>query len=215
MIIEADNTTRQLMFELQESIRSTISGIQEDQGEIKSLVERIKNDILDDYPEELKSIKKSIDRGSNNINNQLSETSEAFNELKHLVDTSTKQLLDNVDKELHKTIDKETFNKGISNTVDKDTFDDLTKRVEILDKKIESVTKIIDTIIADSDSYQKSIDVFCDNLKKSINAIHEQNDNILNIENRNGRKINAIADYMSLPGYKRFFKGMEIEDEEN
>ena len=215
MIIEADNTTRQLMFELQESIRSTISGIQEDQGEIKSLVERIKNDILDDYPEELKSIKKSIDRGSNNINNQLSETSEAFNELKHLVDTSTKQLLDNVDKELHKTIDKETFNKGISNTVDKDTFDDLTKRVEILDKKIESVTKIIDTIIADSDSYQKSIDVFCDDLKKSINAIHEQNDNILNIENRNGRKINAIADYMSLPGYKRFFKGMEIEDEEN
>lgn len=204
MVIEVDNTTKQLLSELQVGVNDTISDIHDGQNEIKNIIEGMRDSILDEYPEEFQKLKNSISGGNRNINNQLTETSENINELRELFNQSAEELSNTIDKGFDDTIGAEQL---------KEKLGDLEMNIEKL--FLNSIVSKMDIIIEASNKYDKQLEKFSEQVNQDIGGLLELNNNISTIETNNKKKLEAIVNYLSLPGYKRFFKGMEMENDED
>lgn len=144
MIFEVDNTTKQLIDELQESIRETISDLESGQSDIKELIENIK----------LNCDSLATSNQAETISADLSITK----------------------KELRKLATVEQL-----------------EQIQALFEKLDFATV---------------------NLNNKLDKLASDAASALKVSESNKAVLAAITAYLCMPGYKRFFKGMEVVENE-
>ena len=68
--------------------------------------------------------------------------------------------------------------------------------------KLEEVTEKIE-------EYDSALSDFREKLAEDTGRLEKKTDDIFEIQENNSRILKSVSDYLSLPGYKRFFKGMK------
>lgn len=175
MVFEVDNTTKQLIEELQDSIRETIENLQYGQSELKNAVNAIQ--VVCGGLATSEGLQKIIDEVSGNKDGR----------------PGLAKQLSGVNEEVSKVSKKV---EGLSEPIGE--MQHLQKQiVETTLEQLRSVSETLSNISVDVDDQLKKL------IASAAAAQHAAESNRVMLE--------AITRYLSLPGYKRFFKGMEAE----
>lgn len=190
MVFEVDNTTEKLINELQESIRTTIGTLQQGQAEIKQTLGRMAC-IVDEAAsaEQADSIATTLDKTNASIK-QLATTELVSQSLHEIA------LLQSLVKE--------------NNEASKAANEDRLMLQEGIQKLSVMIQALSEQELNHLNNVNRSLQSISDILQKALSEISTTAEAISN----NQGNLRAIATYLSLPGYKRFFKGMEaLQDE--
>ncbi|MCR5107988.1 MAG: hypothetical protein K6B28_07465 [Lachnospiraceae bacterium] len=164
MMFEVDDTTRLLLEQFQETIKSTISSIEEGQNVIRESIDEVKSSISEiPSTEDFEDVRSDVNDGNKRVDRQLTETAENLQELSDRMEKDSNKLLH------------------------------LVEKLDLYDDYLNELKNDIMTAIGD--------------MTKKLDMIKDT-------EKRNNIILENVADYMKLPGYKRFFKGMEMINEE-
>lgn len=215
MVFEVDNTTERLIHKLQESIESTISALEDGQRDLQGLIEGVRDtcedlataDQADEFINRLHELRRVQQEAA-------AAQQEQVKDLKTAVDVECRQVQRGIDemagmKEqlvgLGQTIQmaqqtvidtqgraQEQFAGQIQERMDQLGVDRLRKLQELSDQLTELAT----------------------NLTGRLDDLISSSSSAADAAAKNQTMLATITAYLSLPGYKRFFRGMEaIQDE--
>ncbi len=189
MIFEVDNTTEHLINDLEQSFESIIQTLHKGQEELKDEIEHIKRDL---------SLYATA--------SQMEEVSELISKMREKTcDFSTKEQINGIHTVLNHL-------NGASDSFLKKLDDELEISNKIIYKieesKLDALNKLQSTLF----EYDQKIDSLEKIIYKKIGELDEQYINILSMSTCNDKMLKKISTYLSLPGYKRFFKGMETDN---
>lgn len=192
MIFEVDNTTEQLINRLQESIQATIYVLEDGQREIKDLIDEVKQSSTnlataaqaDLMTEDVSKVRAAI---------QKLATTEQLTEIQ----SALPKMSDNIEQQIHVAMDAQSASEGQLEKL-------LTK---MFSSESESRIAQLQAIATNLDTLSRHIDT-------QMVKLSSEADDTMAIVKSNRAVLSSIADYLSLPGYKRFFKGMEVPTNE-
>lgn len=192
MIFEVDNTTEQLINRLQESIQATIYVLEDGQREIKDLIDEVKQSSTnlataaqaDLMTEDVSKVRAAI---------QKLATTEQLTEIQ----SALPKMSDNIEQQIHAIMDTQSASEGQLENL-------LTK---MFSSESESRIAQLQAIATNLDTLSRHIDT-------QMVKLSSEADDTMAIVKSNRAVLSSIADYLSLPGYKRFFKGMEVPTNE-
>lgn len=233
MVFEVDNTTEQLIRELQDGIEGTIEGLRTGQREITDLITEVKkmqqgfarsgqieglNDLLENISEDvrkkataeqLQNTAGQIENLTKNIWKSQTETTELLTGIQN-TQTETSGLLTGI-----RDTQSEMGNllAVVSNT--QGSTWEVVKDVQATQKlMVQMVAEAIDTVLQERLRPLYELETKMDELSGQLLQRKEQllqtAQNAVETVQRNQNFLKAIIAYLSLPGYKRFFKGMEV-----
>ena len=209
MVFEVDNTTEQLINQLQESIQATIYALEEGQREIKDLIDEVKQSSsnlataaqADLVSEDVSKVRAAISKLA---------TAEQMSQF----DMNQVKIIGIVEQESLATEDIKSALPKMSNSIEHqarailEAQSNSANRLESLINEMsanaaEARIAQLQAISANLDTLSKHLDVQLDKLSSESNTV-------LTVVESNRTVLSSIADYLSMPGYKRFFKGMEV-----
>lgn len=209
MVFEVDNTTEQLIYELQKSIEDTIAVLENGQRDLRGLIEAAKNicedaataDQADAISKQLSGLKeeqrkaataqqiKDLGAAMETVRgqtqqemNEMAVLKEGVTELCQSIQTNQRTML-NAQKEA-----QDQLVRQLSEQADRSEAGRLHSLEELSHQLMElssSLAERLDTLVSSSSSAAKTAA-------------------------ENQVMLAAITAYLSLPGYKRFFRGMEV-----
>ena len=192
MIFEVDNTTEQLINRLQESIERTINALEDGQREIKDLIDEVKQSSTnlataaqaDLMTEDVSKVRAAI---------QKLATTEQLTEIQ----SALPKMSDNIEQQIHVILDaKNDSESQLKNLL-----------THMFSHESESRIAQLQAIATNLDTLSRHIDT-------QMVKLSSEADDTMAIVKSNRAVLSSIADYLSLPGYKRFFKGMEVPTNE-
>ncbi len=192
MIFEVDNTTEQLIKRLQESIEGTINALEDGQREIKDLIDEVKQSSTnlataaqaDLMTEDVSKVRAAI---------QKLATTEQLTEIQ----SALPKMSDNIEQQIHVILDaKNDSESQLKNLL-----------THMFSHESESRIAQLQAIATNLDTLSRHIDT-------QMVKLSSEADDTMAIVKSNRAVLSSIADYLSLPGYKRFFKGMEVPTNE-
>ena len=192
MIFEVDNTTEQLIKRLQESIEGTINALEDGQREIKDLIDEVKQSSTnlataaqaDLMTEDVSKVRAAI---------QKLDTTEQLTEIQ----SALPKMSDNIEQQIHVILDaKNDSESQLKNLL-----------THMFSHESESRIAQLQAIATNLDTLSRHIDT-------QMVKLSSEADDTMAIVKSNRAVLSSIADYLSLPGYKRFFKGMEVPTNE-
>ena len=192
MIFEVDNTTEQLIKRLQESIEGTINALEDGQREIKDLIDEVKQSSTnlataaqaDLMTEDVSKVRAAI---------QKLATTEQLTEIQ----SALPKMSDNIEQQIHVILDaKNDSESQLKNLL-----------THMFSSESESRIAQLQAIATNLDTLSRHIDT-------QMVKLSSEADDTMAIVKSNRAVLSSIADYLSLPGYKRFFKGMEVPTNE-
>ena len=192
MIFEVDNTTEQLINRLQESIQATIYVLEDGQREIKDLIDEVKQSSTnlataaqaDLMTEDVSKVRAAI---------QKLATTEQLTEIQ----SALPKMSDNIEQQIHVILDaKNDSESQLKNLL-----------THMFSSESESRIAQLQAIATNLDTLSRHIDT-------QMVKLSSEADDTMAIVKSNRAVLSSIADYLSLPGYKRFFKGMEAPTNE-
>lgn len=192
MIFEVDNTTEQLINRLQESIQATICVLEDGQREIKDLIDEVKQSSTnlataaqaDLMTEDVSKVRAAV---------QKLATTEQLTEIQ----SALPKMSDAIEQQIHAVMDAQSASEGQLEKL-------LTK---MFSSESESRIAQLQAIATNLDTLSRHIDT-------QMVKLSSEADDTMAIVKSNRAVLSSIADYLSLPGYKRFFKGMEVPTNE-
>ena len=192
MIFEVDNTTEQLINRLQESIQATIYVLEDGQREIKDLIDEVKlsctnsatADQADSVIDDISKVRAAI---------QKLATTEQLTEIQ----SALPKMSDNIEQQIHVILDaKNDSESQLKNLL-----------THMFSSESESRIAQLQAIATNLDTLSRHIDT------QMVKLSSEADDTMAIVKSKRA-VLSSIADYLSLPGYKRFFKGMEVPTNE-
>lgn len=87
-----------------------------------------------------------------------------------------------------------------------DQGEDVLSNVEKIASRVEYLSEMMK-------SYEGLVKELEGNLLQGVEKIDQKANLIASVEVKNAKSLLAITEYLKLPGYKRFFKGMEVKEE--
>lgn len=213
MVFEVDNTTEQLIEQLQESIQSTIYTLEEGQREIKELIDEVKesNNRLataaqtDLVSEDISKVRAAIQKLA--IGDQL-----------RLLDATQEKILGIAEQETKTVAEIKSTLPEMSSSIEKyartimEHHSDGTKRLESLITGIS--TSVAEAKIEQLQVIAKNMDILSQNIGSRMDKLSSETSAVIAVAEHNKIVLSSIAAYLSMPGYKRFFKGMEVPNDE-
>lgn len=192
MIFEVDNTTEQLIKRLQETIEGTINALEDGQREIKDLIDEVKQSSTnlataaqaDLMTEDVSKVRAAI---------QKLATTEQLTEIQ----SALPKMSDNIEQQIHVILNaKNDSESQLKNLL-----------THMFSSESESRIAQLQAIATNLDTLSRHIDT-------QMVKLSSEADDTMAIVKSNRAVLSSIADYLSLPGYKRFFKGMEVPTNE-
>lgn len=209
MVFEVDNTTEQLINQLQESIQATICALEEGQREIKDLIDEVKQS-SSGLATAAQADLMSEDMAKTRAAIQKLATAEQLTQL----DTNQGKILCLVEQETQTMAEIMSALPTVSSDIAQQAQAIMnaqsqgTERLEALIAKMsageaEARVAQLQAISGNLEALSKRIDAQMDKLSSEAGAV-------LTVVENNRSVLSSITDYLSMPGYKRFFKGMEV-----
>lgn len=212
MKLEVDNTTAQLIQELQASISGTIEGLRSGQSELARLIQeirRLQQDLA--QSEQVDEVYDLINKVFAGMGEKASagQVKAAAEEVKTLL----------ADAKAETAGIQNTQNSLLENTktlLDAQTelASGLQHLAETQDAAPQAVALLLEDKLQVLSALEERFNAFSLLLSTQKDDLVRSAQNALNAANRNQTSLNAIMAYLSLPGYKRFFKGMEVPADE-
>lgn len=210
MVFEVDNTTEQLISKLQESIQDTIYNLEAGQREIKELIDEVKQsysnlataDQTDSLSDDLTKAKAAI---------QKLATAEQL-------DATQGKVLGIVEQEMQATAEIRDALPRITADMEQrsrtfiEAQNDNTARLEKL------ITEMSAAFARDKaeqlQDFASKLEALSQSLGSQMDKLSSEADSVLAVAENNRVLLTCITSYLSLPGYKRLFKGMEVPSSE-
>ena len=210
MVFEVDNTTEQLISKLQESIQDTIYNLEAGQREIKELIDEGKQsysnlataDQTDSLSDDLTKAKAAI---------QKLATAEQL-------DATQGKVLGIVEQEMQATAEIRDALPRITADMEQrsrafiEAQNDNTARLEKL------ITEMSAAFARDKaeqlQDFASKLEALSQSLGSQMDKLSSEADSVLAVAENNRVLLTCITSYLSLPGYKRLFKGMEVPSSE-
>ena len=210
MVFEVDNTTEQLISKLQESIQDTIYNLEAGQREIKELIDEVKQsysnlataDQTDSLSDDLTKAKAAI---------QKLATAEQL-------DATQGKVLGVVEQEMQATAEIRDALPRITADMEQrsrafiEAQNDNTARLEKL------ITEMSAAFARDKaeqlQDFASKLEALSQSLGSQMDKLSSEADSVLAVAENNRVLLTCITSYLSLPGYKRLFKGMEVPSSE-
>ena len=224
MVFEVNNTTEKLIGDLQFGVEETIKSLKNDQQEIKSIIERLDGSLTALSESDLRQISDSTSAIRKYLKIVISG--------EHLNDEVSKINHDNAaaNAALEKALTA-GMNKGFQNELDILSAADskIGSLIDALDPRLDGLAKTAETNRAAltaiiNEGLQNELDILTvmdSKIGSLIDALNSQLDGLVKTALKafetaeaNRETLSSIAAYLSLPGYKRFFKGMEVVNNE-
>ena len=213
MVFEVDNTTEQLINQLQESIQSTIYVLEEGQREIKELIDEVKdsNSSLatatqaDSVSEEISKVRAAIQKLA------------TVDQLRSL-GVIQEKLLGIAEQEAKTAAEIKSAFPVMSSSMEEhartiiDHHCSSTTRLESLITGIS--TSVAEAKIAQLQAIATNMDILSKHIDSQMDKLTSEASSVLAATDCNRAILSSIAAYLSMPGYKRFFKGMEVPNYE-
>lgn len=213
MVFEVDNTTEQLINQLQESIQSTIYALEEGQREIKELIDEVKesNNSLatatqaDLVSEDISKVRAAIQKLATG------------DQLK-LFDTTQEKILGIAEQEVKTVAEIKSTLPEMSSSMEEYARTILDHHIDGT-KRLESLIAGVSTSVAEARNDQlqaitKNMDTVSKKIGSQMDKLLSETGSVLSVAEHNKTVLSSIATYLSMPGYKRFFKGMEVPNNE-
>lgn len=210
MVFEVDNTTEQLISKLQESIQDTIYNLEAGQREIKELIDEVKQsysnlataDQADSMSDDLTKAKAAIQKLA--TAEQMDATQGKILGLIEQDMLATAEIRDALPRI---TADMEQRSRAFIETQNANTA-----RLEKL---------MTEMFAADArgkaeqlQSFASQLEALSQRLASQMDKLSSEADSVLAVAESNRVLLTSITSYLSLPGYKRLFKGMEVPSSE-
>lgn len=210
MVFEVDNTTEQLISKLQESIQDTIYNLEAGQREIKELIDEVKQsysnlataDQTDSLSDDLTKAKAAI---------QKLATAEQL-------DATQGKVLGIVEQEMQATAEIRDALPRITADMEQrsrafiEAQNDNTARLEKL------ITEMSAAFARDKaeqlQDFASKLEALSQSLGSQMDKLSSEADSVLAVAENNRVLLTCITSYLSLPGYKRLFKRMEVPSSE-
>lgn len=208
MVFEVDNTTEKLISELQSGIRSVIEDLERSQHEIKELLETLKlscsdlatADQADAVGEDIAKVKSTLLKLA--TADQIKKYEDSFVTLLNGQTKSSALMIEvrNEVQALSATNQKQAESVISSQSEIAKHFENLLNEQRVADAKgrMEGLQTVANQLQSISEQLASKMDM-----------LSQETQNMLTTTQENKAVLIAIANYLSLPGYKRFFKGME------
>ena len=211
MVFEVDNTTEQLIGKLQESIRDTIFNLEAGQREIKELIDEVKQaysslataDQADSMSDDLSKAKATI---------QKLATAEQLDATHGKALVLVEQTLQ-ATAEIRDTFPKMTADMDQRSRTIIEAQNDNTTRLEKL--MTEMITADANGKAEQLQSFTSKLETLSQSLGVQMDKLSSEASSVLTVAENNRVLLTSIANYLSLPGYKRLFKGMEVPRSES
>lgn len=209
MVFEVDNTTEQLINQLQESIQATIYALEDGQREIKDLIEEVKQSSTslatsaqaDLMSEDVSKVKVAI---------QKLATAEQLGQL----DANQGKLLGVAEQVAQATDEFKSALPKMSDDMERqarammDEQSESEKRLELLLTKL--LTNEAEARVSQLQTITENLNTLSKYISAQVDKLSSETSDVLTVAKSNRDALSSIVDYLSLPGYKRFFKGMEV-----
>lgn len=234
MKLEVDNTTAQLIQELQASISGTIEGLRSGQSELSRLMQeirRLQQDLA--QSEQIDEVYDLVNKVCAGMGEKASagQVKAAAEEVKALLAAEEKASAGQVKAAAEEVkallADAKAETAGIQDAQGrllentKTLLDAQTELsaglqhlIEAQDAAPQAVALLLEEKLRVLSALEEQFNAFSLLLSAQKDDLVRSAQNALNAANRNQTSLNAIMAYLSLPGYKRFFKGMEVPVDE-
>lgn len=211
MVFEVDNTTEQLIQQLQNSIQDTIGTLEDGQRQIKELIDEVKEssgslataDQADSVSEDISKVRTAIQKLATADQSNAAQE-KILGSVKQEVQTAATdikavlpEMNHNIEQQTHKILESQRSN---------------TERLEGLIAEMSD--KKVNAIIAQLQAVAKDLDTLSEQLGAQLDKLSTEAGTVLTVAENNRAVLSSIVDYLSMPGYKRFFKGMEVSKNE-
>ncbi|MBD5133063.1 MAG: hypothetical protein HDT38_01110 [Clostridiales bacterium] len=207
MVFEVDNTTEILIHKLQESIEDTISALEDGQRDLRRLIEGVKGacedlataDQADEFTRQLSELRRE---------QQKAATAQQVKDLKTAVDAEHKQ----VQQGMGEMAGMKEQVTGLGQTIQtaQHTVMDTQRKIQeqfarqILEQMEQSGADRLRSLQELSDQLME----LASDLTGRLDGLISSSSSAANTAAKNQAMLTAITAYLSLPGYKRFFRGM-------
>lgn len=210
MVFEVDNVTEQLIKDLQKSISDTISQLDGGQRKIEGLIEDIQiacNGLA--AAEQVEGICEDIENFEKKAATQ--KQAEQILDRQEQNRMLVKQGLESIQatQDILKPLDGCITEKLVA--LQNFQQEQAANAEQHLDRTLETHTK---ECLLQLQSLAEKMEALRQELTDAANKTETQTAQIFSAIQQNGRITKAIAAYLQLPGYKRFFKGMEAVENE-
>ena len=209
MVFEVDNTTEQLINQLQESIQATIYALEDGQREIKDLIEDVKQSSAslatsaqaDLMSEDVSKVKVAIqklataeqlghlDANQGKLLGVAEQVAQATEEFK----SALPKMGDDMERQARAIMDAQSESENRLELL-------LTK---LLSNEAEARVSQLQTIV-------ENLNTLSQYISAQVDKLSSETSDVLTVAKNNRDALSSIVGYLSLPGYKRFFKGMEV-----
>lgn len=209
MVFEVDNTTEQLIYELQKSIEDTIAVLENGQRDLRGLIETAKNicedaataDQADAISKQLSGLKEGQRKGA---------TAQQIKDLGAVVETVRGQAQQELDE-------MAALREGVaelSQAVQTNQHTMLNAQKEAQDQLVRQISEQVDRSEAGRlhslEELSHQLMALSSGLAERLDALVSSSSSAAKTAAGNQAMLAAITAYLSLPGYKRFFRGMEV-----
>lgn len=210
MVFEVDNTTEQLISKLQESIQDTIYNLEAGQREIKELIDEVKQSY---------SNLATADQ-TDSLSDDLTKAKAAIQKLATVeqLDATQGKVLGIVEQEMQATAEIRDALPRITADMEQrsrtfiEAQNDNTARLEKL------ITEMSAAFARDKaeqlQDFASKLEALSQSLGSQMDKLSSEADSVLAVAENNRVLLTCITSYLSLPGYKRLFKGMEVPSSE-
>lgn len=210
MVFEVDNTTEQLISKLQESIQDTIYNLEAGQREIKELIDEVKQsysnlataDQADSMSDDLTKAKAAIQKLA--TAEQMDATQGKILGLIEQDMLATAKIRDALPRI---TADMEQRSRAFIETQNANTarLEKLMTEMSAADARGKA---------EQLQSFASQLEALSQRLAFQMDKLSSEADSVLAVAESNRVLLTSITSYLSLPGYKRLFKGMEVPSSE-
>lgn len=210
MVFEVDNTTEQLISKLQESIQDTIYNLEAGQREIKELIDEVKQsysnlataDQADSMSDDLTKAKAAIQKLA--TAEQMDATQGKILGLIEQDMLATAEIRDALPRI---TADMEQRSRAFIETQNANTarLEKLMTEMSAADARGKA---------EQLQSFASQLEALSQRLAFQMDKLSSEADSVLAVAESNRVLLTSITSYLSLPGYKRLFKGMEVPSSE-
>lgn len=234
MVFEVDNTTEQLIQELQKSIQKTIDDIERGQIEIKELIDEVNLSCSDlatanqaeamsnDITATMSAIKKLATTQqltqAQATGGKILEGMEQASQAMVKVHSEMSGVKSNTSRQAEAIAKMQSAISAVKNDVvqqSKAIIDAQGQSTDRLEKHISELSASdAKARVAQLQEIADKLHALSDGLHANMDKLFSEAEATLVIAESNRATLSAIVHYLSLPGYKRLFKGMEVPKDE-
>jgi len=214
MVFEVDNTTEQLICKLQESIQDTIDSLESGQREIKDLIDEVKTSCsglapanqVDLVSEDISKVRTAIQKLA--TAEQVAQHETTQGKILGIIEQES-QAVAEIQAELPKVSSELVQHSSAILAAQNENANRLEKLVS--DLSASDTRARLEQLQALADK----LNMLSGSLDAQMGKLFSEAEAVLAVAESNKTMLAAVANYLSLPGYKRLFKGMEVPRDED